>query len=247
MTPGRCCRAVRAAVFAATCVLLATLGHILMSGAVLPWWAVSAAFAATAATAWALADRQRGVLVVTSTAVAAQAALHTGFSMAQAAVHPSVSDSASFARQGARLLLGGASASGAPTRSESVRIMTEGGQGHHLHLPSGTSGLALTDSTTLSTGHDMGSMSPAGMLAAHLLAALLCGLWLAYGEQAAFRLLRTFAGWLAAPLRLLFRLPAPPHRPRVRVRRDRRARLLRQLLLTHAITSRGPPSGTAVI
>ena len=58
------------------------------------------------------------------------------------------------------------------------------------------------------------------MLAAHLLAALLCGLWLAYGERAAFRVLRAVAGWLAAPLRLPLASPRTPHRPpRVRVRR----------------------------
>ncbi|CAM5741293.1 hypothetical protein SALBM311S_01238 [Streptomyces alboniger] len=51
------------------------------------------------------------------------------------------------------------------------------------------------------------------MLAAHLLAALLCGLWLAYGEKAAFRILRAVAGWLAAPLRLLLALPLTPDPP----------------------------------
>lgn len=97
-----------------------------------------------------------------------------------------------------------------------------------------------------SMGHDMGGMSLTGMLLAHLLAALLCGLWLAYGERAAFRILRALAGWLFAPLRLLLRLPAPPHRPRVRARRAGSDRAPRRLLLTHAITSRGPPAGTAV-
>jgi len=94
---------------------------------------------------------------------------------------------------------------------------------------------------------DMDGMSSLGMLAAHLLAALLCGLWLAYGERAAFRVLRAVAGRLAAPLRLLHAPPAPPHRPRVRVpRRSSPDRSPRRLLLVHAITSRGPPLGTAV-
>ena len=57
----------------------------------------------------------------------------------------------------------------------------------------------------------MGGTSSFGMLAAHLLAALLCGLWLAHGERAAFRILRAVAGWLAAPLRLLL---APARRRR---------------------------------
>ncbi|MEV7413582.1 hypothetical protein AB0O04_37920, partial [Streptomyces althioticus] len=97
-------------------------------------------------------------------------------------------------------------------------------------------------------GHIMsGGMSPTGMLAAHLLAALLSGLWLAHGERAAFRVLRAVAGWLAAPLRLLLALPAPPRRPGVVLRRGRTDRSPCWLLLVYAITSRGPPVGTAVL
>jgi hypothetical protein len=99
------------------------------------------------------------------------------------------------------------------------------------------------------SGHGMSGMfgmSSAGMLTAHLLAALLCGLWLAYGERAAFRILRVLAGWLVAPLRLLLRLPVPPYRPRLRARRGRSDGTLRRLLLTRAVTSRGPPAGCAV-
>jgi hypothetical protein len=143
-----------------------------------------------------------------------------------------------------------------------MRGVTASGPGHQLHqAPHGapsnvmTGGTehthhvvhTMTGGTTMPAGHDLGGMSPAGMLAAHLLAALLCGLWMAYGEQAAFSLLRTFAGWLVAPLRLLLPLPTPPDRPRVRARRDHGAHPLRQLLLGHTITSRGPPSGVAVI
>jgi len=85
------------------------------------------------------------------------------------------------------------------------------------------------------------------MLAAHLLAALLCGLWLAHGERAVFRILRALAARLVVPLRLLLPVPAPPHRPRVRVRRDHTVLRPRELLLVHASTSRGPPAGTAVV
>jgi hypothetical protein len=96
-------------------------------------------------------------------------------------------------------------------------------------------------------GHDIGGMMSGGMAAAHLLAALLCGLWLSYGERAAFRLLRAVAGWFVAPLRLALLLPTPSHRPRVRPRRIHRARPLPRFLLVHALTSRGPPSGCAVL
>ncbi|MFJ6633362.1 hypothetical protein ACIQMR_18535 [Streptomyces sp. NPDC091376] len=263
--------------FAATCVLLAALGHLLMSDRGVPWWAVAAAFGATTAIAWRLAARERGVLVVTSAAVAAQAVMHSGFSLAQAAVHPSVSDHGSLARQWVRYLLSGAIESGPSPQSESVSVSVSvselpsvAGTVHsgHLHpVPEGSSTMTspvgpehahhamqgMADNaadavnSVMPVGHDMGGMSPAGMLSAHLLAALLCGLWLAHGEQAAFRVLRSFAAWLIAPLRLPLRLAPPPHRPRIRARRARRACALRRLLLVHAITMRGPPPGTAVI
>lgn len=261
MTPGRCCRALRAAMFAATCVLLAALGHILMSGTAVPWWAMAAAFAGTGATAWALARQERGILVVTSASVAVQAVLHCGFSLAQATVRPSLPESSSFAQQWAQYLLCGAKSALRPP-FEALRVASDAGLGRHLHhaSPGGAGTLmpgggghthhsmdAMADSTATLAGHGMAGMSPVGMPAAHLLAALLCGLWLAYGEQAAFRVLRAFAGWLIAPVRLLLRLPAPAHRPRIRDRRAHRARALRQFLLVHAITSRGPPVGAAVV
>lgn len=228
MTPGRCCRAVRAAVFAAVCVLLGTLGHVLMSGVAVPWWATVPASAMTGAVAWALAARERGLFLVTSVAVATQAVLHSGFSLAQDMAHP---------------------VDGSPSATADLPMLSMGGHAHHAMQ-------GVTDGTALPIGPDDGmpamgmsslAMSSTGMLAAHLLAALVCGLWLAHGEQAVFQVLRAFAGWLVAPLRLPLRLPAPPHRPRLRGRCACRARRLRQLLLVHAITSRGPPTGIAVV
>lgn len=258
MTPGRCCRALRAAVFAATCVLLAALGHILMSGSAVPWWAMAAGFLTVGATVWILTDRERSVPVITLAVVTAQAALHAGFTLAQAAVHPSLSHGVSLARHWAHHLLCGTSGSVALPTSEALDTVTRTGPDSHLYQPHGVTlmGLpggedhahqAMTDSASMPVDHDMGGTSPLGMVAAHLLAALLCGLWLAYGEQAAFRILRAFAGWIAAPLRLQFRLPTPLHRPQIRIRRIQRACALRQLLLVHVITSRGPPHGIAVI
>lgn len=304
MTGSRSCRTVRAAVFAASCVLLAATGHALMSSTPLPWWALPGAAVTTFAGAWLLAGRERGILVVTSASVVAQAALHTWFSLAQALHQASAGGGASLAQQWARHLLCGTAGSGTVPEADAVRAVTDAGladrlngpaPGHTHHSmgmqetlasggaagatgPSGAAGagahstgaheMAGTTASSmpdmpdahsvpsvqdmagmagLHSGHDMGGMSPLGMLAAHLLAALLCGLWLAHGERAAFRVGRAVAGWLVAPLRLPLRLPQPPHRPRLRPRRDFAARNARRLLLVHAITSRGPPHGTAVI
>lgn len=216
-------RAVRAAVFAAVCVLLAALGHLLMSQAAVPWWAMVLGVLAVGGVAWALAGCERGLLAVGSLAVVTQGALHAGFSLAQA-IEPSVI--------------------GAPTSPGPTRHMHTG----HMHMGHAAMGSHDTYATE-AMGHAMhgaGSMSSTGMLAAHLLAALLCGLWLAHGERAAFRILRACAGWLIAPLRLALRLPTPPHRPRVRARREHPVRTPHRLLLASALTFRGPPTGTAV-
>ncbi|MGJ5752399.1 hypothetical protein FB563_0493 [Streptomyces puniciscabiei] len=216
MTAGWCARATRAAVFAAVCVLLAALGHVLMSGSDVPAWALAAGGAVTGAVGWGLAGRERGLPLIVTVVVAAQTVLHEAFSYAQ-------------------------STSGTSDGSASMGMSGMGSMDMGaLHMDH--TGISPMDHM----GHSMdGGSSSSGMLAAHLLAAVLCGLWLAYGEKAAFRILRAAAGWLAAPLQLLLALPATPNRPRVHLRRRRSDRAPR-LLLVHAITSRGPPVGTAV-
>ncbi|MCT7357002.1 hypothetical protein N4P33_33405 [Streptomyces sp. 15-116A] len=225
MSPGWGVRTTRAAVFAAVCVLLAALGHILMSGTPVPWWALGAATAATGSAAWCLADRERGLFPVSAAVVTVQTALHLWFSYAQELTPATVS-------------LGGGTGDGT----------SAAGPAHHMaHMGHAMHSMTATGSAPqpMPGGeHATAGMSSTGMLAAHLLAALLCGLWLAYGERAAFRILRAVAARLAAPLRLLLALPAP--RPRLRVRRSHTTRAPRRLLLVHTLTSRGPPAGTAV-
>ncbi len=241
MEPVRCLRALRAAMFAALCVLLAATGHMLMSGAAVPWWALSFGFAATAGTAWSLAGRERGVLAVTVTAVAVQTVLHSGFSLAQSLVPP------------AGPAVTALSASPAGTAGAEAAGHTH----HALHATaaavSAPAAVHMAGGGHLAgAGHEASAMpvllmSPAGMVVAHLLAAVLCGLWLAHGERGLFRVVRAVAARLRAPLRLLLHAVAPAHRPRPRVRRRRRTRAPRQLFLVHAITTRGPPRPAAVL
>lgn len=246
MTVGWCSRTLRAAVFAAVCVLLASLGHVMMSGTAVPWWAMVAAAVATGGTAWWLAGREREPLMVGSVVVATQAVLHSSFSLAQAVVHPQTSGGRSLVQQWLDYLLcGSPSGPGAEHGAMSTSMSSMGSMDHAMGAMHSMGSMDHMG-TAHSLDHGMGGVSSTGMLAAHLLAALLCGLWLAHGERAAFRILRAFAGWLVAPLRLILRLPAPPHRPRVRALRGRSHRKPRRLLLAHAITSRGPPMGIAV-
>jgi hypothetical protein len=212
-------------VFAAVCVLLAALGHVMASGSHVSGWALGAGAAVTAAVGWCLTGRERGLPMIVAVVVAAQTALHSAFSLAPSA-----------------------SGSRASTDTHTMGSM-------HMSMDMGPKRMGSTDMGHVTTSHlSMGHMEPFldgggssfGMLAAHLLAALLTGLWLAHGEKAAFRILRTVAGWLAAPLRLLLALPVTPDGPfRVRPGRPRSDRAP-SLLLVHAITSRGPPGGAAV-
>ncbi|MGW0334680.1 hypothetical protein ACWD0J_22885 [Streptomyces sp. NPDC003011] len=234
MTAGWCARTVRAAVFAAVCVLLAALGHVMMSGGRVPAWTLAAGFGATGAAGWCLAGRERDLPLIVSVVVAAQTALHWSFSLAQPAAEatPPVTS----------------------TRMGSAHM----GMAHMHHTPPMEAMEAMEAMEVMGAvqavqvvgdaqGRGGDGSSSFGMLAAHLLAALLCGLWLAYGERAAFRVLRAVAGWLAAPLRLVLARPATPYRPRPQGRRPRSGRAPRLLLLVHAISSRGPPVGTAVV
>ncbi|MFG3016265.1 hypothetical protein ACGFZB_38675 [Streptomyces cinerochromogenes] len=232
MTAGWCARAIRAAVFAATCVLLAALGHVLMSGTDVPAWALAAGGAVTGGVGWCLAGRERGLPLIVTVVVAAQTVLHEAFSYAQS-TSGSSGGSASMGMSGMGSMDSSMDMGSMPMGSIDMGAM------HMDHT-----GMSPRDHM----GHSVdGGSSSFGMLAAHLLAAVLCGLWLAHGEKAAFRILRAAAGWLAAPLRLLLALPSTPDRPRVHLRRRRSDRAPRLLLLVHAITSRGPPVGTAVV
>lgn len=242
MTAGWGVRAVRAAVFAAVCVLLAALGHVMMSGRDVPAWALTAGLGATGVTGWCLARGERGLPLIVVVTVVAQTALHQAFAFAQSAT------AASGAAPGAMGMRGVGSL------HMSHMDMSHMDMSHMsmTHMGTGHMDLAHMDHAAhidhaANTSHAMTTGSPSsGMLAAHLLAAVLCGLWLAFGEKAAFRILRAVAGRLAAPLRLLLALPLTPERPRPHQRHRRPDRTPRLLLLVHAITSRGPPVGTAV-
>ncbi|KAK1186373.1 hypothetical protein B7755_038575 [Streptomyces sp. NBS 14/10] len=218
MEAGLVLRALRTAVFAAVCVLLAALGHALMSGAAVPWWVVGAALPVTCGAAWCLTGRERGPLAVIAATVGAQTALHVAFMLAQ--------DSMAGA---------GAGAGATPMRMPMP-------SGHAHHMAHAHDAMA---SAPLPGGQGYGAL---GMWSAHLLAALLCGMWLSGGEQAAFRLVRTLAVGLFVPLlTLLYGAPRVPARPRVRPVRHGGPQRLRRLLLAHVIATRGPPPGAAVL
>ncbi|MGW4914323.1 hypothetical protein [Streptomyces sp. NPDC004270] len=78
-------RSLRAAVFAAVCVLLAAAGHGLAMGDMPPLWADAAGFVAVFGLGRALAGRERGLPEIGAGMLLTQAGLHFGFDAARAA------------------------------------------------------------------------------------------------------------------------------------------------------------------
>jgi hypothetical protein len=259
MSAGGVLRALRAAMFAAVCVVLAAAGHVLMSGAPVPWWALAAATATVGAIGWAFGARERRRTAVAGLTVAVQTALHVCFTLAQSVRQPSggAPDATASVRQwAAQLLCGGDAGSAAAARAYDVAVHAGLAQrvpdAHAGHVPGmgampsmpGMPGMDAAGSHTMA--HATGTASW-GMLAAHLLAALLCGLWLAQGEHAAFALARACADRAFVPLRLVLAVLLPPEPPPVARRFRERAHRPRQRLLVHAVTTRGPPGAIAVL
>ncbi|MFT2019244.1 hypothetical protein ACMA1D_25875 [Streptomyces sp. 796.1] len=238
MTTGLASRAVRAATFAAVCVAAAAAGHALVSGAGFSPLALGSAFAGTASAAWWLAGRERGAFAVTGATVVTQFLLHLLFSLTEH--HPALT-----------------AAGAAPGRIPQAA--------HPGHSPPDAAGAAA--SAAQLTG-DAAAAVPVGpehtqltglaglspfchgwaMLLAHVLAAVVCGLWLWRGERAAFRFGRALAAAVFVPLRTAWSglVAGPWRRPTRCLARTCRVRRLRQMFLRHVVVGRGPPVGVTL-
>ncbi|MET8685460.1 hypothetical protein ABZV77_14690 [Streptomyces sp. NPDC004732] len=237
MTSGPAFRLARAAMFAAVCVVATGLGHAVMSGAALPWWALGYAFAATVAAAWWLTGRERGAVAVIGATVAAQLCLHELFGLAQRMAGPTAGGGAVGAARGypddgmnhlnhpmpmTAPPSGAGSSGGSSAASMHAAAMPDEGMSHWIMSVFGHSGF--------------------GMFLAHVAAALICALWLWRGEAAVFRTGRALAAAVFVPLRFVLAAvvaalpPTPPHvAALVPVPR------LRGVLLQHVVSRRGPP------
>ncbi|MER0478127.1 PE-PGRS family protein [Streptomyces sp. Edi2] len=269
MDAGQVLRGLRAAVFAVVCVLLAALGHMVMSDAVVPAWMLLVAGVGAAAGAWCCAGRERGPLLVGVLTVGTQAALHSAFSLGQA-VAGSGGDESSLARRWAETWLCGAEGAqlsghgsprliqlmhqqmaALPSTHGASHMRDMAGMGHMGHTGSMSGMDAMGGMGGMSGMAHAGQMpgmhgSATGMLAAHLLVALLSAGWLWGGERAAFQLVRSLSARLFAPLVLVLRILLPDPRPAVRAARQEPRRAVRQLLLAYTRSLRGPPQEPAV-
>ncbi|MFE3634760.1 hypothetical protein [Streptomyces sp. NPDC059168] len=228
-------RALSAAVFAAVCVVVTALGHALMSGDLLPWWALGVAFTGTVSAGWWLTVRERGPGTVVGATTVAQGLLHALFDLAHAMAHGP-----------GRVPVAG-SASGTD------HAMTFSPSGMVMHMDHSGPGAAPAHRGTADASHSLSTLpaadhGAAAMFLAHLLAAVVCGVWLWRGEAAMYRLGRVLAVVLLAPLRRVGRLlghaaldrparagrPAPDTVP---------ASPTALAALRHAVVRRGPPRG----
>ncbi|MFK4546427.1 hypothetical protein RKD29_006023 [Streptomyces tendae] len=255
MPVGGLLRVLRAAVFAAVCVVLAALGHVLMSGEGLPWWVLLSGAVAVGSVGWVFGASERRRRTVAGLTVAAQTGLHLAFTLAQSGARPAAApDGSQSLREWADQFLCGP----VPAPAQAARahdIAAAAGLPHADHLSAhgadrmASLGHGMESMAGMGGVHDMtamAGMSSWGMPAAHLLAALLCGLWLAQGESAVFKTIRACADRAFVPLRLVLAVLCPPPAPPSLRPAPRPRRRLRQLLLVHVLTTRGPPGETAV-
>jgi len=228
--------------FAAVCVLLASTGHVLMSGQELPAPALGLAFMGTLAVAWILAGRERGIFAVTAATVAVQSVLHAVFSWYQQdsvmpMPHMRAGQAETVHADMAHTGMGHASMG-----HEAMGPMSMG------HVSMGHMSMGHVTMDQAAVAHDMTDISSSfGMLSAHLLAALLSGLWMAYGERAVFRLVRALPLGLFRPLVFAAVVPVLARPPRLRPVRAGDEWAPRPLLLAHSVISRGPPRVVAVV
>ncbi|MEU5305603.1 hypothetical protein ACH4YO_38445, partial [Streptomyces noursei] len=239
-------RYVRAAVFAAVCVVLSATGHAMMSGPALPGWALATAAVAVFACAALAADRERSLPVIAGGVLACQGGLHLFFSWAQGVTAPAQTTGKTAAW--ADLLLCNPSGAGSTPLLGSSMHQTVRRAGLDWNSPPAHhhgAGMGLGSHTA----HTMPGMhhSGFGMLAAHLLAGLVCAWWLHRGERAVFSLLAALAAVAYRSLHRLIRLfvtgaaePVPSGGPR-RFRRPAASGQLHLAVVRYAVVRRGPP------
>ncbi|MFF9013915.1 hypothetical protein ACF09C_13235 [Streptomyces sp. NPDC014870] len=208
-----------------------------MSAHEIPAGSLSAAFVVTGSLAWCAGGRRRGAAAIAGGLAAVQTALHLIFSAGQShgggtAGHTAMDHATAQADPAtAHAAMDPATAHTAVDQAMTSVMETTVGSATEMTVGS------VMETVVAAAG----SQSSLGMLAAHLLAALFCGLWLARGEAALFALARTVAALAFTPLRLLLavvRVPEPPRSVRPRPRTPRRAR---GVVLAHSLSRRGPP------
>jgi vacuolar-type H+-ATPase catalytic subunit A/Vma1 len=263
---GRELRVLRAAVFAAVCVVLAGAGHALASCATVPLWTLGAGFLAVFAVACALAGRERSLPGIVAVLAVGQTVLHTLFGLGQGGGTAmgsgmgsgmsgmSMTD-VSLVERAARIVCGTTAAAISPAQAQKIladaRLDT--GMTQTMHHPA--------DAMSTSARSSMAVLPSLSMLLCHLLAAVAAGWVMRRGDMALLRLMRLSAhgvaegalmrslrGALALVRALRSGLPgtsgAAPLAPRTALLAPPKPRTT---ALQHTVVRRGPPSSTALV
>ncbi|CAM5687893.1 hypothetical protein [Streptomyces fumanus] len=259
---GKDLRLLRAAVFAAVCVVLAGAGHSLASCAGVPAWTLGAGFLGVIAVAAPLAGRERSLPGIVALLAAGQTVLHALFGLGQHGSTPAAATAAgteadaTLVQQAAKLLCGTTAAAISPARAQ--RILTDArlAPRTHTHHPA---------DAAASGGDGLGSLLPSlPMLLGHLLAAVATGWLLRRGDLALARLVELSAhsahtvaeGALVRALRAALALvrvlcAGLPDAAGAVARLPRTGPLapvrLRTTALQHSVIRRGPPAAALVL
>ncbi|MER7644571.1 hypothetical protein [Streptomyces sp. NPDC126522] len=264
-------RVLRAAVFAAVCVVLAAAGHAIASCATVPLWTVGAGFLATFLVVAPLAGRARSLPGIVLPLAVGQTVLHTLFGLGQSAGTStggslSASDATLVARA-AHLLCGTTAAAISPAQAHQIltdaRLLPTSGSAGSTGSMSGMGSMASmhhpADAMSTSAGSSMSLFPSLSMLLGHVLAAVAAGWLLRRGDQALLRLMelsahgvaegalvRSLRGALALVRALRAGLPgAPEAGPRPRHSALFAPPAPHTTALQHSVIRRGPPVAAA--
>ncbi|MEW2401462.1 hypothetical protein [Streptomyces sp. NPDC046862] len=225
-------RSLRAAVFAVLCVLLATGGHALATGAAPPVWAQVAAVVPVFAIGWRLAGRERSLLGIGGGTLTAQGGLHLAFGAVSP--HGPHAPHAMTVMHGAMTVMRGGTT--VMHGGMTVMGMRMAAHPHVPPLPPLPPHVPLHVPLHVLTSHPT---------AAHATAAVVLTWWLRRGEAALWSLLRravAFVPGLVAWWRVRGGARAVPGAPRFARGAAGGARVPRQVLLRYAVHRRGPPA-----
>ncbi|MFI5684617.1 hypothetical protein [Streptomyces sp. NPDC051636] len=269
-------RILRAAVFAAVCVVLAAAGHALAACATFPLWTLGAGFLGSLLLVAPLTGRERSLPGIAALLALAQTALHTLFGLAEQATAATASGAMSTMSRGsmsmgpvsgmsdaaivaraARLLCGTSAASLTPAHA--YRILAEAHLAGGADLRPGMDMSAMHHAAN-ATGSPASLLPSLPMLLGHLLAAVTVGWLLRRGDLAVLRLLdlsthgvtegalvRSLRGALALACALYAGFPGAAD-PRARGRRTAAedSPAPHTTALQHTVIRRGPPSAAAL-
>jgi len=260
-------RILRAAVFAAVCVVLAAGGHTLASCATVPLWTLGAGFLGVVLVAAPLAGRVRSLTGIAALLAAGQTVLHTLFGLGQQTVSsgamsmPSMTSTsdASLVERAARLVCGTTAAAISPAQARRLLADARISPDTAMHMDMSS---MHHPADALSGAGSPASMLPSlPMLLCHVLAAIAAGWLLRRGDLALLRLMELSAHSLAdgafvrslrAALALVRALRAGlPAAPEAGPRPPRTALLApprpRTTALQHTVIRRGPPAAALVL